>query len=57
MLALDPAARLIVSSGYSNDEVMADFASYGFCAAIAKPYRVAELTAVLSGLAGAPGPH
>jgi two-component system, cell cycle sensor histidine kinase and response regulator CckA len=54
ILALDPAARLIVSSGYSNDEVMADYTSYGFCAAIAKPYRVAELTAVLTGLADAP---
>jgi two-component system, cell cycle sensor histidine kinase and response regulator CckA len=48
ILATDPAASLIVSSGYSNDEVMADFASYGFYAAIAKPYRVAELTAVLA---------
>ena len=53
ILALDPAVRLIVSSGYSNDEVMADYARYGFCAAIAKPYRVAELTAVLAGMAEA----
>jgi len=51
ILALDPAARLIVSSGYSHDPVMADFGSYGFCAAIAKPYRVSELAAVLAGLA------
>jgi len=53
ILALHPDARLIVSSGYSNDEVMADYTRYGFCAAIAKPYRVAELTAVLAGLAEA----
>ena len=50
MLAFDPAARLIVSSGYSNDPVMADFRCYGFCDAIAKPYRVAELAAVLARL-------
>jgi two-component system, cell cycle sensor histidine kinase and response regulator CckA len=57
ILALDPAARLIVSSGYSNDEVMADFTSYGFCAAMAKPYRVAELTSLLAGLAEATSPR
>jgi len=55
LLALDPAARLIVSSGYSNDPVMADFGRYGFCAAIAKPYRVAELAGVLARLKGTPG--
>jgi two-component system, cell cycle sensor histidine kinase and response regulator CckA len=57
ILALDPAARLIVSSGYSNDEVMADYARYGFCAAMAKPYRVSELTAVLAGLVEAASPR
>ncbi|WP_224984946.1 hybrid sensor histidine kinase/response regulator [Geomonas agri] len=43
ILALDPGARLIVSSGYSNDPVMAEHADYGFCAAVVKPYRCDEL--------------
>jgi two-component system, cell cycle sensor histidine kinase and response regulator CckA len=43
ILAYDPAARLIVSSGYSNDPVMAQHADYGFCAAVVKPYRCEEL--------------
>lgn len=30
LLVLDPAARAIVSSGYSNDPVMAHFSDYGF---------------------------
>ena len=47
ILAYDPNARLIVSSGYSNDPVMAQHAEYGFCAAVVKPYRCAELQQAL----------
>ena len=47
ILAFDPTARLIVSSGYSNDPVMADHARFGFCASIEKPYRAADLGRVL----------
>lgn len=47
ILTRDPGARLIVSSGYRNDPVMADPASYGFSAALPKPYRFKELEAVL----------
>jgi len=43
ILAIDPDARLIVSSGYSFDPVMSEFKDYGFCAAIEKPYRADEL--------------
>jgi CheY-like chemotaxis protein len=45
--AMDPDARVIVSSGYSDDPVMANFADYGFCAAIEKPYRVQDIAEVL----------
>ena len=47
ILALDPTARLIVSSGYSNDPVMAEHSDYGFCAAVVKPYRCDELQQAL----------
>ncbi|MEA3240899.1 MAG: PAS domain S-box protein [Pseudomonadota bacterium] len=47
LLAIDPAARVIVSSGYSHDPVMANFADYGFKEVIAKPYKIEELTRVL----------
>ncbi len=43
ILALNPQARIIASSGYSNDPVMTDFHSYGFCAAITKPYLINDL--------------
>jgi PAS domain S-box-containing protein len=43
ILAYDPSAKLIVSSGYSNDTVVARYADYGFCAAVVKPYRCADI--------------
>ena len=44
LLQLDPEARIIVASGYSNDPVMANYSEYGFCSAIAKPFDLAELS-------------
>jgi two-component system, cell cycle sensor histidine kinase and response regulator CckA len=43
ILEFDPRACLIVSSGYSNDPVLADYGSYGFSGAVAKPYQMEEL--------------
>lgn len=48
--AMDPEACLIVSSGYSDDPVMANCRDYGFCAAVAKPYQITELENCLAGL-------
>ncbi len=45
---LDPNVRAIVSSGYSNDPVMANYARYGFCGAVKKPYLVQEMSQVLN---------
>lgn len=44
----EPEAQVVVSSGYSNDPVMADYQSHGFCAAIVKPYTYADLMQVVS---------
>ena len=52
ILAYDPDARLIVSSGYSNDPVMAQHADYGFCAAVVKPYRATDLERALAQVQG-----
>jgi DNA-binding NtrC family response regulator len=46
--ALDPSVRAIVSGGYSNDPVMANHDSYGFCGAVEKPYLVQETSQVLN---------
>ena len=47
---IDPGVRAIVSSGYYNDPIMADYESYGFCGVVRKPYRFEELKQVLSGV-------
>lgn len=52
ILKIDPHAKIIVSSGYSNDPIMANFTDYGFCSAIVKPYQIKELADVISELMG-----
>jgi two-component system, cell cycle sensor histidine kinase and response regulator CckA len=47
ILALDPDAQLIVSSGYSTDPIMAEYDKFGFCATLMKPYTVIEITHTL----------
>jgi PAS domain S-box-containing protein len=55
LLTIDPHIKALVSSGYSDDPIMADFQKYGFSAVIAKPYRVAELSKILQGIISTPG--
>jgi len=43
----DPDVRAIVSSGYSNDPVMENFASYGFSGRLTKPYRISQIKSLL----------
>ena len=50
LLTMDPAVRAIVSSGYSNDPVMADFEKYGFAGVIPKPYRISSLSTILNAI-------
>jgi signal transduction histidine kinase/ActR/RegA family two-component response regulator len=47
LIEIDPEVKAIVSSGYSNDPVMADFGKYGFKGVVAKPYKIRELSEVL----------
>ncbi len=47
---IDPGVKAIVSSGYSQDPVMASFAEHGFSAVVAKPYRGEMLASTLKSL-------
>jgi CheY-like chemotaxis protein len=47
LLDIDPEVKAIVSSGYSNDPIMSDYARHGFAAVIAKPYKAVELSVLV----------
>ena len=52
LLGLDPEAKAIVSSGYSDDPVLANCGAYGFRAVLVKPYGKHDLSRVLHELLG-----
>ncbi|MCP4670719.1 MAG: PAS domain S-box protein [Desulfobacula sp.] len=45
---LNPDAKIIVASGYSNDSVISRYKDYGFCASIDKPYGMDELVRTIN---------
>ncbi len=47
LLVIDPQAKGIVSSGFSNDSVMSEYKKYGFCGVVEKPDKIEELDSVL----------
>ena len=50
LAALDPDVNAIVSSGYSNDPIMAEYTDYGFKGVVSKPYKMTELSKVIHGV-------
>lgn len=48
ILALDPAVKAFVSSGYANDPIMVNCKDYGFAGAIAKPFDIAAVQQILN---------
>jgi len=40
---IDPDVKTIVSSGYSHDQVVANFRDFGFVGVVSKPYKPSEL--------------
>ncbi|HVU33085.1 MAG TPA: ATP-binding protein [Opitutaceae bacterium] len=49
---IDPGVVAVVSSGYSNDPIMANFRAYGFAAVVAKPYEAAVLARTIDAVMG-----
>jgi len=52
ILKIDSKAKIIVSSGYSDNPVMAHYKKYGFSGALAKPYSMEELNASINSVLG-----
>ena len=50
LLEIDPGVRAIVSSGYSDNAVVADYQKYGFKASLNKPYKLEDLRDTLNAL-------
>ncbi|MFZ5761217.1 MAG: cache domain-containing protein [Thermodesulfobacteriota bacterium] len=50
LLAIDPQVRAVVSSGYADDDAMANYRRYGFRAVIPKPYTLEHFAAVFRSL-------
>ena len=50
LLKMDPQAKAVVSSGYSDDAVTADYLLHGFKASLKKPYNVDALKNLLDKL-------
>lgn len=48
LLKIDANVKAIVSSGYANDPIMANYQDYGFCGVAPKPYSQDELAELLN---------
>lgn len=55
LLELDPDVTALVSSGYSNDPVMARYAEHGFAGVLRKPFTLRELRRALLSALGSEG--
>jgi two-component system, cell cycle sensor histidine kinase and response regulator CckA len=47
LLAISPDIKAVVSSGYSNDPIMADYKKYGFFGVLKKPFKITDLKNIL----------
>ncbi len=52
LIEIDKSVKAVVSTGYSNDPVMAEYGKYGFKGALSKPYKFQEISEVLSSVIG-----
>lgn len=53
LLEINPDVKVVVSSGYSNNPVLANYSNYGFTDTIAKPFSLRELSKILLKVTGA----
>lgn len=54
--ALDPGARIVASSGYAADPILADYRRHGFDGVLPKPFKAADLGRVVAEVLGRASP-
>jgi CheY-like chemotaxis protein len=47
ILAMDPQAKIIISSGYASDPIMSHYKDYGIKGIAVKPYRFSDFKEIL----------
>jgi len=47
ILGIDSDAKVIVSSGYSDDQILSNYIIEGFCGVISKPYNLIKLSQII----------
>lgn len=47
LLEIDPQAKIIVASGYSNDPIIANYKDHGLCASVSKPFDLTQLATAI----------
>lgn len=52
ILEIDSSAKVVVSSGYSNDPLMTNYSDYGFSGVLAKPFEVASVETLIKDILG-----
>ncbi len=50
LLSLDPNAKIVISSGYSEDLIMGEYEKFGFKGVLKKPYTMKTLATLLQSL-------
>jgi two-component system, cell cycle sensor histidine kinase and response regulator CckA len=48
ILHIEPSAKVIVTSGSSSDPILNNYATYGFCGSLSKPFRIHELQSLIA---------
>jgi signal transduction histidine kinase/ActR/RegA family two-component response regulator len=54
LLSINPEAKILISSGYANDPIMAYYEKYGFRGIVPKPYKIQEMSKKLHEILAAP---
>jgi two-component system cell cycle sensor histidine kinase/response regulator CckA len=50
LIKIDPSIKVVVSSGYANNPIMANYKQHGFSGVLTKPYKIESISKLLKDL-------